>query len=284
MTSQDTFEHLFREQLLDLIYAQWTKLCASFSTRSAINDAEVIDPEALLWCSLEFLQAEPRLGEAVRAWVASNENYLVRQRIYKLCTENDPRTPIWEALDRRSANSKTELELPSKPTSKRLGRIESGPSTLLLRARDLLGHDIRHFLLVYLLANHHGGRLRDVQAWSGHSYRSLSDAAGRWESADIVTLNAGYCRLLTPEPFRVLLQVKSATIVTINWLTVFEIGVRLLRDLAKARQNGLGEESTVTVTLQREAIRALKSALHNSPEPLDSSVGALLRSFETLHV
>lgn len=284
MTSQDTFEYLFREQLLDLIYAQWTKLGASFTTRSAINDAEVIDPEALLWCSLEFLPSQPRLNEAVRAWVASNEIYLVRQRIYKLCTENDPRTAIWETLDQRTASSKAELELPSKPTSKRLGRIESGPSTLFLRARDLLGHDIRHFLLVYLLANSHGSRLRDVQAWSGHSYRSLSDAAGRWEAANIVTLNAGYCRLLTPEPFRTLLQIKSATVVTVNWLKVFDIAVCLLRDLAQARRNDLDEESPIVPILQRQALEKLKSALPDSLQPLDSSVGALLRTFETLHV
>lgn len=308
MTSQDTFEHLFREQLLDLIYAQWAKLGASFALRGAINEAEVIDPEALLWCSLEFLPTEPRLSEAVRAWIATNDVYLVRQRIYKLSTQDDPRTTMWEAIDHRTRASKSAPQLPSEPCNGlsspeevlefveriqkenshihtgRLGRIGSGPSTLLLRARDLLGHDIRHFLLVYLLANPHGARLRDVQAWSRHSYRSLAEAADRWESANVVTVNAGYCRLITPEPFRVLLQIESSPIVTINWLSVFEIGIRLLRDLAKARQRGLDDESTITRILQQEALNKLKSALPISNQPLESSVGVLLRGFEPVHV
>jgi hypothetical protein len=305
MTLQDTFENTFRQRLLDLIYGQWGTLGAPFSDRGPQDGNEVIDPEALLWCSLEFLPTEPRLSEAVLEWLGTNEDYLVRQRVYKIRNRNDPRAIIWQALDHRPRTPKNELEPPSEPchglisptevaefsrsieerkssgrhVRSRLGRIGTGSATLLLKARDLLGQDIRHFLLVYLLANPHGGKLRDIQAWSGHAYRSLSAAADRWETANVVTLESGYCRLTASEPFRALLQIRSAKIVLVNWLTVFDISVRFLRDLAKARQKGFDEKSTITRALQREAAEQLKSSLPNSEKALDSSVGHLLRCF-----
>lgn len=304
MTSQDTFEQIFRERLLDLIYAQWRALGAPFTNQLPTNPSEVIDPEALLWCSLEFLPTEARLSEAVQDWLGANREYLVRQRIYKIRNRDDPRAIIWQALDRRVERSKTELAAPSEARHglassievaefvrsiqeknsngrqpSRVGHFAANSATLLLRARDLLGQDIRHFLLVYLLANPHGGRLREIQAWSGHSYRSLADAAARWETANVVTLESGYCRLIASEPFRALLQLKSAKIVLINWLTVFEISVRLLRDLARARQKGFDVKSTIPKILQCEALEKLKSFLPNSETAIDSSLGHLLRAF-----
>ena len=71
MILQDTFEHAFRQRLLDVIYAQWGELGAPFSDRRDWND--VIDPEALLWCSLEFLPTEPRLAETVLEWFRTNK-------------------------------------------------------------------------------------------------------------------------------------------------------------------------------------------------------------------
>ncbi len=59
-TSLITFESIFRDGLLDLIYAQWRLLGAPFSSIK-LDLPEVIDPESLLWCSLEFAPTEPRL-------------------------------------------------------------------------------------------------------------------------------------------------------------------------------------------------------------------------------
>ncbi|HEX4792485.1 MAG TPA: hypothetical protein VH370_01770 [Humisphaera sp.] len=305
MTSQDTFEQSFRKHLLDLLYGQWATLGAPFSERTTSEEAEVIDPEALIWCSLEFLPTEPRLSEAVVEWLRINPHYLVRQRILKERNRREPRTLLWQALDKRIGKAEPDFVLPSEPLHglsspaevvefshrigekqsrqrrepARLGRLRKGSATLLLEARDLLGHDIRHFLLVYLLANPHGARLREIQAWSGHAYRSLADAADRWQAADVVTLESGYCRLTAIEPFQQLLHIKSSKIVLVNWWTVFEIGIRLLRDLAKARQRGFDEQSAVTKSLKREAAEKLRESGSKTDRAISSSVRYLLACF-----
>jgi hypothetical protein len=304
MISHNTFESAFRGRLLDLLFGQWSVLGSPFSNRGSLK--EVIDPEALLCCSLEFLPTEPRLAEAVSQWIRANRAYLVRQRVYRQLGRTDPRAIIWQALDhsrtpRVDPEKLTEtchgLASPadllafarrleenantSDPAPLRMGRKLEGPATLLLGARDLLGHDIRHFLLVYLLALPHGGRLRDLRAWSGHSYRSLSDAADRWKTAGIVTLDSGYCRLLAPEPFKELLKERSEEIILVNWLTVFETSVRLLRDLAKASSKGFASNGPIPAKLQHEAAEKLE---RSSPRTQVShtSVGELLNAFPTL--
>jgi hypothetical protein len=283
MTSQDTFEQSYRQRLLDLIYGQWAALGAPFAARPDSDDTSVIDPEALLWSSLEFLPTEPRLRETVEEWLIQHPHYLVRQRIIKVAKCIDPRTLLWQALDRRNPKSEPPTE-PSEPLyglnstaevvefagkisqrqlrdeheSTRVGRAGKGSSTLLLQARDLLGHDIRHFLLVYLLANPHGGKLRDVQDWSRHAYRSLSDAADRWKAGEIITLESGYCRLVAPEPFRQLLHIRSQPVALVKWWTVFETSIRLLRDLAKARSKGFSADAAITKCRRKAECRFLR--------------------------
>lgn len=301
MILQTTFELTFRQCLLDVIYGQWGTLGAPFSDRGPQN--EVIDPEALLWCSLEFLPTEPRLTEAVLEWLNINGSYVVRQRVYKIRDQKDPRSVIWQAIDRRQQASRIELGLPSepchgqnspdevvqfsrniaarkpvgRPSSARLGHFANEPSTLLLKSRDLLGNDLRHFLLVFLLANPHGGKIRDIQSWSGHSYRGLAEAATSWQVINVATLDRGYCRLTTADPFCALLQINAKEAVLVNWLTIFEICIRLLRDLAKARRKGFDEASTVASGLTREAEKTITSSWQGFE--LAASLRHLLSSF-----
>jgi len=305
MTLQDTFEQSYRQRLLDLIYGQWATLGAPFAARPDSDDPSVIDPEALIWCSLEFLPTEPRLEETVAEWLIENPHYLVRQRIIKAAKRGDPRSLLWQSLDRRNRDPESEIELPTEPLhglrapaevvefarrigerqlddhheSRRLGRVHKGSATLLLQARDLLGHDIRHFLLVYLLANPHGGKLRDVQGWSRHAYRSLSDAADRWKAAEIITIESGYCRLVAAEPFQQLLRVRSLKIALVNWWTVFETSIRLLRDLAKARSKGFVAKDHIINSLKREAAEKLNAAYSDHDAMKSSSVRRLLACF-----
>jgi hypothetical protein len=283
MTSLIMFERAFREELLNVIYAQWHRLGASYS--DVIPDLpEVIDPEALLWCSFEFLPTEPRLFETVTSWLHSNENYIIRHRFKKQATDDDPRTDIWHALDRKvsppgnapthlfqSEESREEItdffkrisrnsELGSSTIS-RLGKRASDSSTILLRARDLLGNDTRPFLLVYLLANPKGGKLRTVQAWSGYAYRSISEAAARWQDAGIAVVEHGYCYLADPEPWRALLQHRAGRITLVNWFALFEACVGLLRALTKARQKNFAWDNPVVTAHRRNAYRALSAPL-----------------------
>ena len=59
-------EERTRAALLDVLHAQWRELGVPFQAPAFEHPLEVIDPEALLWCSLHFFGSEPRLefGEA----------------------------------------------------------------------------------------------------------------------------------------------------------------------------------------------------------------------------
>ena len=283
-TSPTTFEEDLRGRLLDVVHGQWHDLGVPFSNPLRANAAEVIDPEALLWCSLEFLPTEPRLLEGLTAWLRTHGGCIIRQRIKRLATKGDPRTGIWHALD-RTRNPRPEvpaepchgLNSPANVTDfcEKLssgsilhalehtppGRLAEGPSTILLRARDLLGGDLRHALLVYLLANPDGGKLKTLQRWSRYSYRSISETAARWEAAGVLVIDHGYCRLSNPEPWHELLRHQAGEAAIVNWIEVFDACVSLLRALAKADRKGLGSDSPVVSSFLRNARNALSSAI-----------------------
>jgi hypothetical protein len=279
MTLPDTFEQDFRQNVVDLIYGQWAALGAPFAARSNADDDVVIDPEALVWASLEFLPTEPRLGEAVLGWLTDHAHYVVRQRIIRAARRDETRAAIWQALDRpnlevESLPKKADLSQTeeivrwitaargrSERRLRKVNQLRKEPSTLLLRARDLIGHDVRHFLLVYLLARPHGGKLRDVEQWSRYTYRSLAEAATRWEAANVVSLEAGFCRLLVNEPFHQLLHIRSERIALVNWWEVFDVSIRLLRDLAAASSKGFTSDDAIVRSLRREASEKLDAAL-----------------------
>lgn len=282
-TSLITFERQVRERLLNVIHAQWHDLGVPFSTAPAHSD-EVIDPEALLWCSLEFLPTEPRLCEAVVAWLDASTFPIIRQRVNRHASKGEPRTSLWHALNH---SKRLSFEAPTEPchglsssdevttfceklaadryrvreSGKDVGRPVPRTSTSLLWARELLGSDIRHFLLVYLLANPGGGKLKTVQRWSGYAYRSISETATRWEAADVLTIDHGYCRLSNPEPWRALLPQKIEQVVIVDWFEVFDACVRLLRVLAKADRKGLTLDSSVVRSYCRQAGETLSSAV-----------------------
>jgi hypothetical protein len=283
MTSLITFESTFRERLLDLVYSQWHDLGAPFSN-VARNPTEVIDPEALLWGAFEFAPTEPRLFEAVTEWLRENGDSVIRQRLKKHATAEDPRTGVWNMLDKKQFPVSEQpsqllhgLETPDEfaafvkratayiqrasSSNSRIGRMATGGSTILLRARGLLGSDVRQFLLLYLLANDRGGKLRTIRDWSCHTYRSVSQAATRWEAAGVVVVEHGFCYLTQPEPWRALLQHRSGCITIVDWFKVFDACIRLLRTLAQARRKGFSLENPVVSALRRETYAVLSSPL-----------------------
>ena len=278
-TSLTTFEGSVRDWLLDLLHSQWRALGVPFSASQPLRPNEAIDPEALLWCSLEFFPTEPRLCEQVIGWLASNNPSLLRPRIRKFArAEPDPRACIWRALDPQwkadvkepagpchGQESVGELlgscrELAAKTQARARERIRQqpgtprrSPATVILRARDTLGTDARHFLLVYLLANRGGAKLRSVAAWSGQSYRNISKVASRWEAAHIISIEHGYSRLRNPAPWRAILDLESVDIVLLNWLRIYNACIRLLRALGKAGAKSIPADGPVVTGLVREA-------------------------------
>ena len=289
-TSLTTFERDLRRRLLDVIYSQWRDLGAPFSASPALQSArEVIDPEALLWGSLEFLPTEPRLCEAVVSWLDAHRSLVIRQRLKRRINQDEPRAQIWQVLEGESSEHSPSPSLKDEPchglesaaelarftqrltrdlrrrgrsTESRLGRRADGPSTILLRARELLGSEVRHLLLIYLLGRADGGgRLRTANEWSGYSYRSVSETAGRWESAQAATIEHGYCRLTDAESWKALLRHGEARLVVVNWLELFDACVALLRALAKARRKHIPHDGPVIAAHRRDVRSVLESSV-----------------------
>lgn len=277
------FERDLRDRLLDVIYSQWRDLGIPFSAPLAVSN-EVIDPEALIWSTLEFLQTEPRLREGLISWIVTYENTIISQRLRRHKSDNDKRNLYWDTLKspRRSrlysnlntrwnqGCSQDQLELSEElldqklrlyRSEERAGRRAAGSSTILLRARDILGGDNRHFLAIYLLANNGGGKLKTVAQWSGYTYRSIFDTATRWESARILTIDHGYCRLNDPGPWRDIFSCRTDEVIVVDWFEVFNAYIQLLRNIRKAQQNEFSLESSVVSSYRRQTREVLTNAI-----------------------
>ncbi len=302
-----TFEPRIRDWLLDLLHNQWRALGIPFSVESTANTSEVIDPEALFWCSLEFFATQPRLREQVLTWQAGNDQHLLLPRLRKFAqAPGDPRAALWHVLDPQWRQTPTPPTVPCygqksveellefcrslgqtartrKEQRQQTGAAEKTTATLLLHARDTFGTDARHFILVYLLANRGGAKLRSVADWSGQSYRNISKAAQRWESANLLTVEHGYARLKNPALWATILEVKASDIVLLNWQRFYDACVKLLRSLSKAEAKSLPADGPVVTGLIREARDEAAASLEiESPTPSGTIQGfaSLLASLQ----
>lgn len=259
-TSPTTSETGVRAALLDVLHAQWREFGVPFNAILPGAKLEVIDPEELLWCSLEFTSQEPRLAEGVRAWVTANRTRINRQRLNKLARTavNDQRSELWHALE-DAAPSGAKAKKKKKKT-KPLGNRADGPSTLLLRSRDALGNDCRSFLIVHLIGNPRGVRLRDVSKATGYSYRSISEAATSWERAGVSRIKHGYCVLVNPAPWCELLGCTAAKVVVVDWHATYQASIELVRTLAKARALGFSPDHPLVISAIRTADEMLEIA------------------------
>ena len=302
MTSPPTSpEGPVRNWLLNLLHSQWHSLGVPFSVDQSARPEEPIDPEALLWCSLEFFPTCPRLREQALAWWGENDQLLLLPRIRKFArAKGDPRTAIWCVLDPKRGEARSEPCAPcygqcsgedlhqfchdlseqqryrerqehqdSSPWQdrrhQRPGKAAAVTANVILRARDLLGSDARHFILVYLLSNPGGARLRSVSAWSGQSYRNISRVAQRWEAADVLRVAHGFASLKRPGLWRSLLQLDPPHVVLVNWKRFYDACVRLLRSLSKARAKSMVPSGPVVTGLVREAIDEAKGSVEAEP-------------------
>lgn len=264
-TSPTTSETGVRAALLDVLHAQWREFGVPFNAILPGAKLEVIDPEELLWCSLEFTSQEPRLAEGVRAWVTANRTRINRQRLNKLVRTavNDQRSELWHALEDAAPSGAKAKKTKTKKTTKKtkpLGNRADGPSTLLLRSRDALGNDCRSFLIVHLIGNPRGVRLCDVSKATGYSYRSISEAATSWERAGVSRIKHGYCVLVNPAPWCELLGCTAAKVVVVDWHATYQATIELVRTLAKARALGFSPDHPLVISAIRTADVALEIA------------------------
>ncbi len=270
MTSLTTFENRIRERLLDLLYAQAEALGAAVAAPDIAGKA-VIDPEAWLWCVIEGATGDARLQELAAGWVAAYTPLIARQRVLRQGGLKTSR--LAELL--RGRRSK-------RPASKnRIGQLDHGPRTLVLRARAVVGLDVRHVLIVYLLANRGTARLRDVAAWSRYSYRALAEASAAWEQAELATVDAGLCRLRTVLPWADLLGTRSEEVVLVDWWSVYGAAIELRKGLEKARNVGLKADSGVVRGLVETARKQIVDAASGPDHAIPKAVSYLLESMES---
>ncbi len=295
-TSLTTSEHRIRDWLLDLLHSQWRALGVPLSVPRPAPHEEAIDPEALLWCSLEFFPTQPRFKEQALAWWCENDQAVLVPRIGKFGKiQGDPKILNSRALgtQRRSdSNSATvprqgwksveeltafraDFQRQTKALNDRRhqpGKAETTNSTVILRARDLLGNDARHFILVHLLSNHGHAKLRSVAAWSGQSYRNISKVARRWEAIDVLSVEHGFARLKNPAPWESLLALRPRRIVLVNWPRFFTACVSLLRALEKARGKSMPTDGPVVAALIRQAADEATASIESEPSNASTTI------------
>ncbi len=249
-------EERVRAALLDVLHAQWRELGVPFQAPAFEHPLEVIDPEALLWCSLHFFGGEPRLEEAVRSWFTTNRARVNTQRLNTLARRNEQepaeatRVAAW-----RSINGLRRLV-----TRKNVGLAASTPASLHLRSRDVLGNDCAAYLIVALLGSPRGVRCRDVADSTGYTYRCVADTAASWADAGLVRLEHGFCTILDPTPWAQLLRCDVADVVTVDWQAAYGAVLEYLQTLARARAAGVAEDSPLLAAAATKANGVLQGA------------------------
>ncbi len=253
-------EERVRVALLDVLHAQWRELGVPFEAPAFDHPQrfplEVIDPEALLWCSLHFFGDEPRLEEAVRSWFATNRARVNTQRLNTVArrSENEPadsaRVAAWRSIS----------GLRKLSTRKNVGLAAPTPASLHLRSRDVLGNDCAAYLIVALLGSPRGVRCRDVAASTGYTYRCVADTAASWAVAGLVRLEHGFCTILDPTLWAQLLRCDVADVVTVDWQAAYGAVLEYLRTLESARAAGVAEDSALLTAAATKADGILQGA------------------------
>lgn len=257
-----------RGALLDVLHAQWRDLGVPFESpldgahgagdgsEGSTRPVEVIDPEALLWCSFAFFGEEPRLEEGVRSWFAANRPRINTQRLNTLARRHaeDPaesaRIAAWRSL----------AEEPRQGTRPHVGEVAPGAASLHLRSRDVLGNGCGAFLLVTLLGSPRGARLRDVARATGYAYRSIADVATGWARAGLVRFERGFCTLLDPSPWTRILRCEPTQVVTVDWQAAYAAVIGLLRQLERARAAQLADGHPLVASAAATAESTLRDA------------------------
>jgi hypothetical protein len=253
-----------------VLVTQWSALGVPLHPAFSSERLEVIDPECLLWASLPYLGREPRLTEGVGAWMAANPTVLIWTRLNQVA-KRDTSGPHLRTLA-HSAESPGTLPAPTKSLASRM----TGTSTLLLRSREILGNDIRSFLIVHLLASPKGIRLRSVASLTWYAYRSVSQTVATWERAGLVSVDHGHCVLLNPSPWRELLDCVSSAIAIVDWKLAYEAARELLRTREQGKSLGFPSDHPLLVSAAEKARTSLRTAAVGSDETATPAIQHLI--------
>jgi hypothetical protein len=270
-TPTTSLEHHARAALLDALHAQWRELGVPFHTPEHGRPLEVIDPEALLWCSLHFFESEPRLAEGVRSWFAVHRARVSTQRLNTLARRSRALSSGTPARQETGADESSSdpawvaawrgLQDARRPTVRaNIGTESPSAATLQLRARDIFGNSCAAHFVVALLGSPRGVRCRAVAEETGFTYRAVANLAASWKNAGVVRLEHGFCTIIDPTPWARILRVNPEEIATVDWRAAYAAVLELLRELARARATGLPETHPLVVAAIARADRALEAS------------------------
>src|SRR5699024_10457640 len=133
-------------------------------------------------------------------------------------------------------------------------------------------------IILFLLANPAGGKIKDVQRWSGYTYRNIWATAKRLQAAGVVTIEHGYFYLQNQKPWHALAPYDARNLIIVDWFAVFDALIRLLKELKKAEKKELTLESHVVHYYCQQANKELSSALFRNPDPHATTIKYLLNA------
>ncbi|MGM0567711.1 MAG: hypothetical protein ACQESB_00670 [Elusimicrobiota bacterium] len=88
--SQKNFRNIFLDNILDFIWRQWSSVGVLGHTRT--EDKWIVDPEALLFFSINMGRFEPRLFDEIIDWLITNGEWIDIQRMRGIVKNKDEDT------------------------------------------------------------------------------------------------------------------------------------------------------------------------------------------------
>ncbi|MGI8617510.1 MAG: hypothetical protein ACR2L6_00270 [Gemmatimonadaceae bacterium] len=197
------------DAMLDLLWRQWHELGAPAARQKTASAHSIIDPEALVLCSLAMLESEPRLGDALASWCTTNSQFLSVQRLNNLSGDypedvrdrvsdiaqimvEDGKDLRWRPLARkRSAMPRI---LTPRNHKQSIRAPLDRPSAFLLRLRAIFGLGLRADIMVFLLRKrdpHDYVDAGEIARALGYTRTAVKRTLDVLSSADAVSVSEG---------------------------------------------------------------------------------------------
>lgn len=225
VTSLITLKDELEKISLDIIYSQWCELGCNLNAKPIGN--YLIDHDALLWFSLEFVHKDARLREQIAYWLDENPGYISKSIVKKSAeNKNDSRMAI---LDDLLTKKRTKFDLKNKIDSE---KIKLSPHCLLTRTIPLLGNDLRRMLIMLFIANPHGLTGEQIIKFTKYSKRMVYETLGNLEKTGFLYKEKPIYYLLKRDIWCSLLECPKK-INFFNSNDIFESVVTLLRTLTQ---------------------------------------------------
>ncbi len=214
----DALAARLRSATLDVVWRQWRAVGASTAGRARLRG--LVDPEALVLCSLGLVEAERRLADVIRDWAVENSPLLSVQRANNLAPQYPPdvrarlawfaqiavadgKDARWRSLasgatrdvgDGGGRDALTDAVRANKPRTVRATLAD--PAALLLRLRLGFGVGAKADVLAFLLGAEGaaGGTWTSVRALvhaTGYTTAAVRRAADDMAAARLIRVTRG---------------------------------------------------------------------------------------------